>query len=107
MTYQKVVNPKYLQKTASTTASRLYDPETEGGMFPTYFSVVLKNMDETNSVFVGSDNLVTADNGFEIKAGETVYLPCNFLEDIYIVASAAVKVCVWARFSVSAAPQRW
>lgn len=109
MSYQNVVKPKYIQKSVTTTATQLYNPETDtpGGLFPTYYSVVIKNMDTANSVFVGSDDQVTADNGFEVKAGEIVHLPCNFLEDIYVIGAAAAKVCAWARFSVSAVPNRW
>lgn len=109
MSYQDVVKPKYIQKTAGSSATQLYAPQTDNpkGEFPTYFSVVVKNMDATNSIFVGSDKNVTADTGFEVKAGEVAYLPCNFLEDLYVVSSGSAKVCAWARFSPSAAPYKW
>lgn len=52
-------------------------------------SVLIKNMDTTNSIFVGADNTVTTANGFEIEAGQAIAMDKAPQAAIHAIGAAA------------------
>lgn len=53
------------------------------------YGVYIRNHDGVNPLFVGNSN-VTVGNGFQVVAGESVWIPVEDARDIYVVSGGAV-----------------
>lgn len=45
--------------------------------------------DGTDSIYIGADNTVDADSGFEVKAGESITMTLRAADDIFAIGFAA------------------
>lgn len=61
-------------------------------MIPGRTGLMVANTSSTASVYIGTDNSVTASNGFPVRAGEHLFLDLVPLQKIYAVSSDTVDV---------------
>lgn len=78
--------------TVAATAARL----GAVGLPKLYSGVFIKALStNTNAVFVGMDDQVTAANGFELSKDESIHIPIDAIDKVWaIVASGTETVCL-------------
>ena len=71
------------QGTAAAAAALTAQPGT------LMYGVYIRNHDGVNPLFVGNAN-VTIANGFQVAAGDDLWIPIEDARDVYVVSAGAV-----------------